>query len=290
VARATGRRIRLLKHDGLTFDVLDDGPVDGPAVVLLHGFPERASHWHDVSAVLHAHGLRTLALDQRGYSPGARPRGNEHYRMSRLVGDVVALIERYGAPVHLVGHDWGAAVAWTIASVRPDLVRTLTAVSVPHPAAFARALRTRDQALRSWYIAVFQVPGLVERVVDAAPGVVRSLLRRSGLSDEEVDRFQREIVDDGALPSALAWYRSIRRPRRSRTGSAGGPRRITVPTTLVWSDRDVALGRRGVELTAEYVAAPYRLSVLEGVSHWIPTQAPEALGEAVLDRIGAAAD
>jgi pimeloyl-ACP methyl ester carboxylesterase len=280
------RRIRRLDHDGLTFDVLDDGPPDGPAVVLLHGFPERASHWQGVSAILNTHGFRTLALDQRGYSPGARPRGAEHYRVSRLVGDVVALVDRYGAPVHLVGHDWGAAVAWATASVRPDLVRTLTAVSVPHPAAFARALRSSDQALRSWYLLVLRAPGVAESIVRVAPGAVRRLLRRSGLSDDEVRRFQREIVDDGALPTALAWYRTWRlRPRRG-TPTATGPRRVQVPTTLVWSDCDVALGRRGVELTAEYVAAPYRLCVLEGVSHWIPTQAPDALAEAILSRIG----
>ncbi len=282
---ATGRRIRSFDHDGLTFDVLDEGPLDGPAVVLLHGFPERASHWHDVSAILHTQGLRTLALDQRGYSPGARPRGTESYRVSRLVGDVVALVERYGAPVHLVGHDWGAAVAWTTASARPDLVRTLTAVSVPHPAAFARALRSSDQALRSWYMLVFRAPGVAEWIVRVAPGAVRRLLRRSGLSDDEIRTFHREIVDDGALPSALAWYRTWRLRRRRRTRSGGGPRRVQVPTTLVWSDRDVALARRGVELTEEYVAAPYRLCILEGVSHWIPTQAPEALAEAVLDRV-----
>jgi pimeloyl-ACP methyl ester carboxylesterase len=284
---ATGRRIHRFDHDGFTFDVLDDGPLDGPAVVLLHGFPERASHWHDVSEILHTHGLRTLALDQRGYSPGARPRGAEHYRMARLVGDVVALVEQYGAPVHLVGHDWGAAVAWTTASVRPDLVRTLTAVSVPHPAAFVRSVRSSDQALRSWYMLVFRVPGVAEWVVREAPGATARLLRRSGLSDDEISRFRREIVDDGALTPALSWYRTwhLRKPPRSSSG--GGPRRVHVPTTLVWSDHDVALARRGAELTAEYVAAPYHLRILVGVSHWIPTQAPEALAEAIVERITA---
>ena len=107
--------------------------LDGPAVVLLHGFPERASHWDGVTRLLHEQGYRTLAPDQRGYSPGARPRRRSSYRMSKLVGDVVALIEEYGDPVHLVGHDWGAAVAWTLAGSRPDLVLSLTTVSV-HPA------------------------------------------------------------------------------------------------------------------------------------------------------------
>src|SRR4051794_33280065 len=172
------RRIRSYTHEALTFDVLDDGPVDGPAVVLLHGFPERASHWRDVSQVLHAHGFRMLAPDQRGYSPGARPRGRHSYRMSRLVGDAVALADEYGAPVHLVGHDWGAAVAWSAAAARPDVVRTLTTVSVPHPAAYARSLMTSGQALRSWYLLAFQPPGLVEGLAKSAPTAITPLLQR----------------------------------------------------------------------------------------------------------------
>jgi pimeloyl-ACP methyl ester carboxylesterase len=234
-----------------------------------------------VSEILHEHGLRTLAPDQRGYSPGARPRGRLAYRMSCLVGDVVALVARYGAPVHLVGHDWGAAVAWATASARPDLVRTLTTVSVPHPAAFARSLLTSSQALRSWYVLAFQPPGLVELLAHSAPRTVRGLLSRSGLTDPEVDRFWHEIVEDGALPGALGWYRAL--PFAGST--TPGP--VRVPTTHIWSDRDTALSRRGADLTASQVHAPYELRVLSGISHWIPTQAPDELATAVLDRIEA---
>jgi pimeloyl-ACP methyl ester carboxylesterase len=280
-ALGTRRRIRALTHDSLVFDVLDEGPVDGPAVVLLHGFPERASHWHDVSTVLHTHGLRTLAPDQRGYSPRARPRGRLAYRMPHLVGDALALIERYGAPVHLVGHDWGAAVGWAAAAARPDLVRSLTTVSVPHPAAFARSLVTSSQALRSWYVLAFQPPGLVETVARAAPTAFAASLRRSGLTEDEVARFRTEIVEYGALPGALAWYRAL----PFSWGPAPGP--VRVPTTHVWSDGDVALARLGAELTERQVDAPYDLRILHGVSHWIPTQAPGALAEIVLERIDA---
>jgi pimeloyl-ACP methyl ester carboxylesterase len=273
------RRIRTFTHEDLTFDVLDAGPLDGPAVVLLHGFPERASHWDAVAALLHTHGLRTLAPDQRGYSPGARPRGRSAYRMSQLVGDTVALIERYGAPVHLVGHDWGAAVAWATAIARPDLVRTLTTVSVPHPAAFARSLLTSNQALRSWYMVAFQPPGLVETVARRAPAVMDAWLRRSGLTGSEAARFRTEIVEYGALPGALGWYRAL----PLSMGSARRP--VLVPTTHVWSDGDAALARRGAELTEDHVDAPYELRVLKGVSHWIPTQAPGELADAILARI-----
>jgi pimeloyl-ACP methyl ester carboxylesterase len=276
---ATGRRIHTFAHDSLVFDVLDDGPLDGAAVVLLHGFPERASHWHDVSAILHTHGLRTLAPDQRGYSPGARPRGRLAYRISRLVADTRALIETYGEPVHLVGHDWGAAVAWATAAAHPDVVRTLTTVSVPHPAAFTRSLTSSDQARRSWYMLAFQPPHVAELLARTRPEAIARFLRRAGMSEEEVERCRREIVEYGALPGALGWYRALPFSVGSSTG------RVRVPTTHVWSDRDSALARRGAELTEEFVRAPYELRVLHDVDHWIPTHAPDQLADAVLSRI-----
>jgi len=272
-------RITAYDHDGLTFDVLDGGPVDGPAVVLLHGFPERASHWDAVSAILHERGLRTLAPDQRGYSPGARPRGRWSYRSDQLVGDVVALIETYGGPVHLVGHDWGAAVAWGVAARHPDLVRTLTTVSVPHPAAFTKSLTRSDQWKRSWYMLAFQPPYVVETLARRAPQVLEGWLGKGGLDEAELARFRREIVEYGALPGALGWYRALPFSVRTPVG------RVRVPTTHVWSTRDPALARRGAELTEDYVRAPYELVVLEGVNHWIPTQAPEALAEVILRRV-----
>ena len=199
--------------------------------------------------------------------------------MDRLVGDTVGLIERYGAAVHVVGHDWGAAVAWCTAAAHPDLVRTLTTVSVPHPAAFTRSLLSSSQAARSWYALAFQAPLLPEAVARTLPAAPAMLLRRAGLTSEGVQRFRREIVDDGALPGALGWYRALPFSR----GPTPGP--VRVPTTHVWSDGDVALTRRGAELTADHVRAPYQLRVLRGVSHWVPTQAPDLLADIVLDRV-----
>jgi len=277
-------RLTTFEHDGLTFDVRDAGPLDGDPVVLLHGFPERNTSWLAVEPLLHARGLRTYALDQRGYSPGARPRLRTAYRMSYLVDDVVALIDRIGGPVHLVGHDWGSAVGWSVAARRPDLVRTWTAVSVPHPAAFARAMRTSEQRRRSSYMALFNVPVLPELTARRRGGRFDRSMRRAGMTSEEVARFRREIVDDGALTHALGWYRAL----PLSAGSAVSTDQVVhVPTTLVWSDRDVAITRHGVDATAAWVDADYELVVLEGVSHWIPTQAPEALAEAVLRRVGA---
>ena len=275
-------RLDTFTRDGLVFDVRDLGPEDGEPVVLLHGFPDRASSWRDVEPLLHAHGLRTYAPDQRGYSPGARPRGRSAYRVTELVADVVALVDAIGQPVHLVGHDWGAAVGWALAGMRPDLVRTWTAVSVPHPAAFFGAMLTSPQGLRSWYMGLFQVPGLVELAARQRGGPVDRALRGAGMSREQVERFRAEMVEDGALAGGLGWYRALPFTRPGATRH-----KVTVPTTMVWSDRDPTIDRSGVERTEQWVDAPYELVVLEGVSHWIPTHAPQALADAVLRRVRA---
>src|SRR4051794_2953424 len=133
----TGERMTGYTRGALRFDVVDGGPADADeTVLLLHGFPQTSASWAPVADRLHAAGLRTLAPDQRGYSPGARPGGRAAYRVEHLVDDAAALVTSSGAgSVHVVGHDWGAVVAWALAAHRPELVRTVTGVSVPHPAA-----------------------------------------------------------------------------------------------------------------------------------------------------------
>lgn len=272
-------RIESFEREGLRFDVVDTGPIEGELVVLLHGWPETARSWAKVARLLNEEGYRTLVPNQRGYSPGARPRAIRAYRIDALVEDVVALIERAGGgPVHLAGHDWGAAVAWSLASSRPDLVRTLTTLSVPHPSAFIRAMAKGDQLKKSYYIGLFQIPFLPEWLLSNRPTVFRRMLRGSGMTHEEIDHVFRDLVDSGALPTTLNWYRAMRYPSALARTS-----KIKRPTTFIWSDKDVALSRDGAELTADYVDAPYRLVVMEGATHWLPTQHPEAVAETMLE-------
>jgi pimeloyl-ACP methyl ester carboxylesterase len=279
---ATRERLSTLEHAGLTFDVFDEGPADGEVVVLLHGFPERSTSWRRVAPLLHEQGYRTVAMDQRGYSSGARPPRRRDYSLQLLAGDVEALVERVGGQVHLVGHDWGAAVAWTVAIRRPDLLRTLTALSVPHPTAYLESTVTSRQFLKSWYMVFFQLPRLPELAASRAGGPMEGLMSRFGMTAEARDRFRREIVDDGALWSALNWYRAIPFVDRDLIR-----KHVTVPTTLVWSDADAAIARAGGDRTEKYVDAPFEFVTLEGISHWIPTQAPEACADAILKRIAA---
>lgn len=273
-------------HRGkLRFPVVDAGPLDGPTAILLHGFPQTSTSWSAVSEILNASGIRTLAPTQRGYVPTARPRWRWQYRSAELFADAQALIDRVGEPVHLVGHDWGAHVAWGVAGRAKSAahpVRSLTAVSVPHSAAFVRALVTSNQALKSWYMLAVQPPLIPETLVALAPERFDDGLRRSGMSAEMAATVRREILDAGALTGALNWYRGMPFASPSAIG------RVSVPTSYVWSDNDIALGRTGAELTRRYVTGPYRFEVMAGASHWIPDERPAELAQIILETIRAA--
>jgi pimeloyl-ACP methyl ester carboxylesterase len=268
-------------HDGLVCDVRDGGPADGAPVVLLHGFPQDATAFTAVADRLHTAGLRTLAPDQRGYSPGARPSGRAAYRMRELTADVLALLDAAElGSAHVVGHDWGGIVGWALAAWHPERVRTLSALSVPHPAAMARAFVTSDQALRSWYMGLFQLPVLPERLLLAGDGAgLRRMLQISGLSSELAEHYVRRMQEPGALSTALAWYRALPLDARNPVGT------VRVPTLHVWSTRDVALGRTATEQSRRFVDAPYRLEVLEGISHFIPELAPDRVAELVTEHV-----
>ncbi|ORV41051.1 alpha/beta hydrolase [Mycolicibacter engbaekii] len=267
-------------RDGLVFDVRDAGPPEGPVVVLLHGFPQRNDSWNAVIDRLTAAGYRCLAPNQRGYSPGARPRRRRDYRMSELVADVAALIDASGAQrVHLVGHDWGAGVAWGVAAELPERLATVSPVSVPHPAAFLKSFVTSSQGLASWYMGFFQLPWLPEWLLTRRQGALAAkALRRSGQTTDAAERDVRALTEPGAVTGGLNWYRGM---PLSNLGDSN--QQIAVPTLYVWSDRDMALKPKAAHDTARYVDAAYRFEVLEGVSHWIPDTEPDRLADLLLD-------
>lgn len=273
------KRINCFEHDGLLFDVIDSGPIDGEIVVLLHGWPQTAKCWTDVSAVLHDAGYRTIAPNQRGYSAGARPAAVSAYRIDRLVADIHALISVLGGrPVHLVGHDWGAAVAWMYAIKHPTLLRTLSTVSVPHIGAFLRAMISGDQFFRSYYMGLFQVRGLIEYIATQQKKVFAALLKSSGMSDAQLAEVYHDIIDQGGFTPTINWYRAM-----LLASPKDMFRKVSVPTLYVWGDQDSALSQKGAELCAKYVTGPYRLEIMPGVNHWIPEQNPEQLGTLLLN-------
>ena len=271
------------ERDGLRFDVKDAGPPGGEPVILLHGFPEDSSSWDRVVPALHRAGYRTLAPDQRGYSPGARPTSRRAYRMEETVADVAALADAAGLKrFHLVGHDWGGFVAWGAGTALADRLSSLAVVSTPHPRAFVEAM-PRGQVIKSWYMAVFQLPGLPERMLlrGGTEGLEKVLVR-GGLDAESASKYAARLREPGALTGALNWYRAL--PFNVTSGRVPP---IAVPTLYVWSDKDVALSRWAAERTARYVSGPYRFLELPGVSHWIPEEAPDALTDALLPHLSA---
>ncbi|MDO9377528.1 MAG: alpha/beta hydrolase [Nocardioidaceae bacterium] len=263
----------------VTLDVTESGPEDGVPVVLLHGFPQTSRSWAGVRRELEPHGFRLVAPDQRGYSPGARPPSVSDYALPELAADVVALAAALGHErIHLVGHDWGACVAWYLAAHHPDLVRSLTAVSVPHLAAFGWALREdADQQRMSQYMQLFRIEGKAEHVLLGDDARRLREMLADGPSDEDVDAYV-AVMAGGAMTPALSWYRAMDR-------SFGELPPVRIPTTFVWSDADTALGRAGAERCGEHVDADYRFVVLPGVSHWVPDVAPRALADAVAARV-----
>lgn len=275
--------MREFSRDGLSFDVSDsadgdDDPAGAPVVVLLHGFPENRTSWLAVTPSLVDAGLRVLAPDQRGYSPRARPLRRRDYVMSELVGDVLALLDAAGADrVHLVGHDWGGLVAWAFAHAHPDRLTTVTSLTTPHPRAMAKAMVVGTQALRSWYVAAFQLPYLPEAAITAGGGErFRRGLVDAGLSEDAAERYAAPLQAPHAARAAVNWYRAVPLARTP-------PGKVTVPAMYVYATRDSYLGRKAADLTADYVAAPYRYEVLDGRTHWLPEEAADDVARLVVD-------
>jgi pimeloyl-ACP methyl ester carboxylesterase len=274
-------RLQQFDRDGLTFDVLDQGPSDGEAVVLLHGFPQNGACWHRITPRLHEAGLRTLAPDQRGSSPAAVPSDAAAYTVQDLALDVIALLDAAGlARVHLVGHDWGGVVAWAVAGRYPQRLHSLTSLSTPHPTAFGWAATHGTQALRSWYMGLFQLRWLPERVLRRT---LAGALKRSGMPDDDVAACLQRMADPHLLSGALAWYRALPYSLREPTPAS------RVPTTFIWGRNDFAFGRTAVEKTRELVAAPYRFVELDA-GHWLPETRPVQVASVLLDRVRAGAE
>jgi pimeloyl-ACP methyl ester carboxylesterase len=270
----------------LTFDACIDGPEGGTGVLLLHGFPQTSLAWSAALPALAGAGYRACAFDQRGYSPDARPAEVEAYRIPDLVGDVLGVADALGFDrFHLVGHDWGGAVAWQVAGRHADRVLTLTVVSTPHPAAFGAALAGElggDQQQRSGYIEMFRAPDSQDQFLANDAQGLRMLFGVSGMPEGGGDRYVEALGTPEALGAALNWYRAA-----DLTLVQGlGP--ITMPTMYVWSTEDPALGREPAEATGAHVAGPYRFEVLEGVGHWVPEAVPDQMNSLLIDHLTAA--
>jgi pimeloyl-ACP methyl ester carboxylesterase len=276
-----GERTQLAVGD-LVFDATLAGPEDGELVVLLHGFPQVSACWDGVIPTLADAGLRVLAPDQRGYSPGARPEGVAAYHSTELTADVLGLADALGAErFHVVGHDWGASITWQLAARHQDRLRTVTALSVPHPLAYSAALASKDtdQEQRSSYFPMFREEGSEHGLLANDAAGLRMIYLASGLTEEEAAPHLAALSTPEALGAALNWYRA------AGGHLVEGLAPITVPVLHVWSDQDPALGREGAEATADHVDGPYRFEVFEGIDHWLPEHGGERLNQVLLEQL-----
>jgi pimeloyl-ACP methyl ester carboxylesterase len=262
------------------FTVNTAGPASGPPVLLLHGFPQTRHMWRHQLPALAAAGFRAVAPDQRGYSAGARPLEVEAYASDLLTSDALAMMNACGAQrFHLVGHDWGGQLAWLIAADNPDRVATLTMLSRPHPAAFARAMaEDPEQAKRSQHHKAFREAEAAARLRQDNFKMLRAGLEREGVAPEDFDAHFRTLGEPGALEAAINWYRA------NNIASAAIPP-VSVPTLYIWGTADASVGRRAAELTEQFVSGPYRFVEIEGGGHFIVDQFPDYIAQLLIEHI-----
>ncbi len=257
-----------LEANGMHFSGIAAGPRDGQLCLLLHGWPQFADSWTIVAQILGSLGFRAVAVDQRGYSPTARPAEQDAYAMQYLVSDVLGFADALGAPsFHLIAHDWGAIVGWHVAQAHPGRVASFTSLAIPHPAALAEAIANDpDQQQRGAYVTFFRAPGNVaeKALLDKDALALRGVYEGK-ISPATVDEHVRRLSEPGAMTAVLNWYRAndFRVPLDP----------VSVPVLYIWGSRDRALGERAARNTAQFVTGPYRFEVVD-TTHWIVDEIP----------------
>jgi pimeloyl-ACP methyl ester carboxylesterase len=260
------------------------GPPDGPVVVLLHGFPESWYSWHKQIDPLATSGFRVIVPDQRGYNKSSKPRGAASYALSELTSDVLAIADQLGEEhIFLAGHDWGAAVAWSVALLHPQRVAKLAILNVPHPSVMRHYLKSnRRQLRRSWYMFFFQLPFLPEAAFSAFSFRlgVRSLVRSSRpntFSNEDLAQYRAAWSEPGALTAMINWYRAAFRYRSKFPDTA-----VHVPTRILWGERDAFLLSDMAHTSLRYCDSA-ELYTFANASHWLQHEEPARVSELLID-------
>lgn len=273
----------MVQANGLRFRAMVDGPPSGEMAILLHGFPEGAESWTKQIDALAQAGVLAVALDLRGYGLTDAPSSADDYAMVHLVGDVAAVIKAFGRDAaHVAGHDWGAIVAWFFASHHPEMTKSLTVLSVGHPAVVAEAVRQdKDQEKRSDYIQLFVIEGKAERVLSEDD--FRRLRAMFGTAVGHTgEHFISSISRPGRLTAGLNYYRAnFADPRLWWTLS--NEVKVEAPTLLLWGDQDPFLGRWQAEHTKDRMHGSYRLEVLEGAGHWLQFERADEVSRALVE-------
>jgi epoxide hydrolase 4 len=265
---------------------VEAGPADGPLVLLLHGFPEFWYSWRRQLPALANAGYRAVAPDMRGYNLSEKPSSWRAYGAERLAGDVAGLIQALGRErAFVVGHDWGAAVAYYAATFHPDAVKRLAILNVPHPARMLAGLRTLRQLRRSWYMFFFQIPALPEHLLarenySFAKRSLRANAARGAFTDEDLERYVAAWSQPGALTGMIAYYRAALRNTPRKALSSLRP--IAAPTLVIWGERDAYLGSELAEPDPRWVP-DVRVQRIPEASHWVQHEAPERVNELLIE-------
>lgn len=264
---------RIVQLDGIGLNVEQRGA--GPPVLLLHGFPDSLRLWREVAPRLEAAGLRVIAADQRGFGASDAPAGRRHYGIDRLVADMTGLLGALGIhePVHVVGHDWGAIVAWCLAMIHPARVRSVVAISVGHPREYA--LAGLEQKRKGLYTIGWQFAGLAEQWMTANDWArMRHWLRQH----PEADDCLRDLARPGRLTAGFNWYRANLLPVLGRWWPD-----CTVPVLGIWGSDDHCLAEDQMARSGRRVSATWRYERIEGAGHWLPLEEPQRIASLAID-------
>jgi pimeloyl-ACP methyl ester carboxylesterase len=271
------------RANGIRLHYLSEGA--GDLVILLHGFPQTHHAWHKQIGAL-GQRFRVVAPDMRGYGESEKPPGVGSYGAETLADDVAGLVHTFGATrAHIVGHDWGGAVAWYTALLRPEVVDRLVVLNSPHPAIMAKALRSNWRQLRrSWYILGFQIPWLPEQLLlRNGARAIADVMRQAARSPEtfapdDLDLYRRAFRRPGAATATINYYRAAIRGGRP----AWWRRQITAPTMLIWGQDDFALGNE-LTLGTDGLVRDLRIENIPGAGHFVMEERPDLVNRLLLE-------
>ncbi|MEL6151796.1 MAG: alpha/beta hydrolase [Chloroflexota bacterium] len=275
-------RSSYVETNGITLHVMRAGHNEGEPVILLHGFPEFWYGWHNQIAPLAEAGYRVVIPDQRGYNLSDKPDGVENYSIEKLVADIIGLMDALEYDkVRLVGHDWGAIIAWYAAMWHPERIHQLSIMNVPHPYVFTKTVRADvSQMLKSWYIGMFQLPALPEQIIKFNDFSTFSdlMLREADLRDDELRRYKEAWSQPGAMTAMVNWYRAAARHSPEKTLDG----RITVPTLMLWGKQDFALSADMAEPSIE-MCDEGKLVFFKNAGHFVQHQRDEKVSQYLID-------
>jgi len=264
-----------IETDGVGLDVTVQG--EGPPVLLLHGWPDTHELWDSQAAALVAAGYQVIAPDLRGCGASDRPEGVDAYNILLLAGDVLGVLDHLGlARAHVVGHDWGAALAWAIAAFMPDRVDHLACLSVGHPASFATAGFAQRE--KSWYMLLFQFEGIAEQWLSMDDFTNMW----EWCHHPQLQEIKPRLSQPGHLTASLNWYRANVNPETFVQPAIEFPP-VAAPTMGIWGSEDFALNEEQMVGSEKFVSGPWRYERLDGVDHWITLEVPDRVNELLLD-------